>query len=41
MSIVHDKITGEHLGSRKTRDKIMSNFYWPGINGDVAKYFHS
>ena len=41
MSIAHDTITGGHLGIRKTREKIMSNFYWPGIDGDVARYCHS
>ena len=41
MSIVHDTITGGHLGIRKTREKITSNFYWPGIDGDVARYCHS
>ena len=41
MSIAHDTITGGHLGIRKTREAIMSNFYWPGIDGDVARYCHS
>ena len=30
MSVAHDTITGGHLGIKKTREKIMSNFYWPG-----------
>ena len=38
MSLGHDTITGGHLGIRKTREKIMSNFYWPGIDGDVTRY---
>ena len=37
MSLAHDTITGGHLGIKKTREKMMSNFYWPGIYGDVAK----
>ena len=41
MSIDHNTITGDHLGIRKTREKIMSNFYWPGIDGDVTRYCHS
>ena len=36
MSIAHDTITGGHLGIRKTREKITSNFCWPGIVDDVA-----
>ena len=41
MSIAHDTINGGNLGIRKTREKITSNFYWPGIDGDVARYCHS
>ena len=41
MSIAHDTITGGHLGIKKTRDKIMSDFYWPGIYKDVARYCRS
>ena len=41
MSIAHDTITGDHLGNRKTREKIMSNFYWSGIDGDVTRYYRS
>ena len=41
MSIAHDTITGGHLGIRKTKEKSTSNFYWPGIDVDVARYCHS
>ena len=41
MSIAHDTISGGHLWIRKTREEITSNFYWPGIDGDVARYCHS
>ena len=41
MSIAHDAITGGHLGIRKTREKITSKVYWPGIDGAVARYCHS
>ena len=37
----HDTIAGDHLGIRKTREKIMSKLYWPDIDGDVARYCHS
>ena len=40
MSISHDTITGGHR-NRKTREKITCSFYWPGIDGDVARYCHS
>ena len=41
MSVAHDTITGGHLGIKKTREKIMSNFYWPGMYKDVARYCRS
>ncbi|GFO45967.1 gypsy retrotransposon integrase-like protein 1 [Plakobranchus ocellatus] len=41
MSVAHDSITGAHLGIRRTKDKVQSNFYWPGVNGDVTRYCRS
>ncbi|GFN96040.1 Zinc finger protein [Plakobranchus ocellatus] len=41
MSVAHDSITGAHLGIRRTKDKVLSNFYWPGIDGDVTRYCRS
>jgi len=39
--VAHDSILGGHLGSQKTLDRVMSNFYWPGINNDVTRYCQS
>ncbi|KAK3785125.1 hypothetical protein RRG08_021925 [Elysia crispata] len=41
MSSARDTTTGGHLGIKKTREKIMSDFYWPGIYKDVARYCRS
>ncbi|GFN87459.1 gypsy retrotransposon integrase-like protein 1 [Plakobranchus ocellatus] len=30
-----------HLGIRRTKDKVLSNFYWPGLDGDVTRYCRS
>ncbi|GFN80780.1 Zinc finger protein [Plakobranchus ocellatus] len=38
MSVAHDSITGAHLGIRRTKDKVLNNFYWPGVDGDVTRY---
>ena len=38
VSVVHDTITRGHLGIKKTRKKIMSSFYRPGMYDDVARY---
>ncbi|GFS05268.1 Gypsy retrotransposon integrase-like protein 1 [Elysia marginata] len=37
MSVTHDSLTGAHLGIRRTKDKFLSNFYWPGVDGDVTR----
>ncbi|GFN96892.1 gypsy retrotransposon integrase-like protein 1 [Plakobranchus ocellatus] len=41
MSVAHDSITGAHLGIRRTKDKVLRNFYWPGVVGDVTRYCRS
>ena len=41
MSSAHDTTTRGHLGIKKTREKIINNFNWPGIYKDVARYCRS
>ncbi|GFO36760.1 gypsy retrotransposon integrase-like protein 1 [Plakobranchus ocellatus] len=41
MSVAQESITGAHLGIRRTKDKVLSNFYWPGVDGDVTRYCRS
>ncbi|GFO20040.1 gypsy retrotransposon integrase-like protein 1 [Plakobranchus ocellatus] len=41
MSVAHDSFTGAHLGIRRTKDKVLCNFYWPGVDGDVTRYCRS
>ena len=44
MQIAHDTPLGGgggHLGYKKTREKILNHFYWPGIFPDVAKFCRS
>ena len=41
MALAHDSILGGHLGVKKTTDKMLSNFFWPGIGGDVKRYCRS
>ena len=38
LQIAHDIPLGGHLGNRKTRPRLMQNFFWPGIFIDVAHY---
>ena len=41
MSLAHETMMGGHMGVKKTTDKILSNFYWPGIQADVDRFCHS
>jgi len=41
MELGHRSILSAHFGRRATEDKIISNFFWPGIFGDVQRYTHS
>ena len=35
MELAHDSIFGGHLGVKKIKDKIQTNFYWPRMLNDV------
>ena len=39
--VAHDIPLGGHLGNKKTREKILFHFYWPGIFPDVARFCRS
>jgi hypothetical protein len=41
ISLAHESLMGGHLGSKKTLDRITSNFHWPGISNDVHKFCKS
>ena len=41
MEVAHDSILGGHLGIKKTKDHIQTNFYWPGMQGDVTSFCRS
>ncbi|GFO24236.1 gypsy retrotransposon integrase-like protein 1 [Plakobranchus ocellatus] len=41
MSVAHDSITGAHLRIRRTKDMVLSNFYWLGVDGNVTRYCRS
>ena len=41
MEVAHDSIMGGHLGIKKTLDRILAVFFWPGINGDVTRFCRS
>ena len=41
MEVAHDMPFGGHLGNKKTRERILNQFYWPGIFPTVAKFCQS
>ena len=41
LKIGHDIPLAGHLGVNKTRDRILKNFYWPGIFGDISRFCRS
>ena len=38
MEVAHDSIMSGHLGTKKTQDRVTSNFYWPGVLTDVQRH---
>ena len=41
MGVAHDSLFGEHLGAKKTEDRIHTNFFWPGLHEDVTSFCRS
>ncbi|XP_060603795.1 uncharacterized protein LOC132756686 [Ruditapes philippinarum] len=41
MELAHESIVGGHLSSKKTEDRILTSFHWPGITGDVGRFCRS
>ena len=38
---LHDHGTAGHMGIRRTLDRVMERFYWPGAYGEVRDYCRS
>ncbi|XP_071493976.1 uncharacterized protein [Diadema antillarum] len=41
MQTAHENILGGHQGTKKTTEKILTNFFWPGMNSDITRYCRS
>ena len=41
MQVGHDAPMAGHLGVNKTRNRILSRYYWPGIFKDISSYCRS
>ena len=38
LKLAHDTMMSGHLGTTKTTDRVLANFFWPGAQGDVRRY---
>ena len=38
LRLAHDTPMGGHLGAKRTQERIWTDFYWPGMCGDVRRY---
>ena len=38
LSLAHDGPLGGHLGVNKTYDRILRNYFWPGLKKDVKQH---
>ncbi|KAJ8032705.1 hypothetical protein HOLleu_26306 [Holothuria leucospilota] len=38
MKLAHDTPLAGHLGTKKTTDRVLSSFYWPGVHDDIRRY---
>lgn len=41
ISIAHDSVWSAHLGIKKTQDRVLNHFYWPGCFADIRRYCQS
>ena len=41
MALAHEQPLSGHLGPKKTRDRILANFFWPGMDKDIRAFCHS
>ena len=41
LRLAHDAILSGHMGVRKTKGKILTSFWWPGVDKDVRNYCRS
>ena len=38
LRLAHETLLTEHLGIKKTLDRVVSEFFWPGVCGGVARF---
>ncbi len=41
LKTAHETILSGHMGIQRTKDRVLSHFYWPGVFGDVTRFCRS
>ena len=41
LRLAHETLMSGHLGIKKTLDRVVSEFFWPRVCGDVARFCKS
>jgi transposase InsO family protein len=41
LRVAHESSMAGHLGKAKTTSRVVAEFYWPGVNGDVTRFCRS
>ncbi|XP_077508305.1 uncharacterized protein LOC144119604 [Amblyomma americanum] len=41
LQLAHGGLMAGHLGRKKTTDRILADFFWPGLQGDVSRFVAS
>ena len=41
MKLAHESIMSGHLATRRSVDRVLSEFYWPGVQSDVKRFCQS
>ncbi|CAC5413817.1 unnamed protein product [Mytilus coruscus] len=41
MKLAHESLMAGHMATRRTVYSVLSEFYWPGVESDVKRYFRS
>ena len=41
MKLAHEGLMGGHQGIKRTTSKVLSNFFWPGVQADITRFCRS
>ena len=41
LKIAHETLTEGHVSKRQTIDRVLSEYYWPGVLSEVSRYCRS